>query len=49
LLDTYKRLEAPTTAEGFDAVSLVRAEGGDFTIEAPGLESAAATRYNPRE
>jgi predicted kinase len=31
---TAKRLEPPTAAEGFDAVHLVRAEGGEFTVEA---------------
>lgn len=43
---TAKRLEPPTLAEGFDAVHRVRAEGGDFTIEPPALESGAATGYN---
>jgi predicted kinase len=46
---TAKRLEPPTVAEGFEAVYLVRAEGGDFAIEAPGLETGAASRYNPPE
>ena len=30
---TAKRLEPPSLAEGFDAVHLVRAEGGEFTFE----------------
>lgn len=45
---TAKRLEPPTTAEGFDAVSLVRAEGGVFTVETPVLTSGASTGYNRR-
>jgi predicted kinase len=40
---TAKRLEPPALAEGFDAVHLVRAEGGNFTIETPRVESGAPT------
>jgi predicted kinase len=46
---TAKRLQPPTAAEGFDAVYGVRAEGGDFAIEAAALESTAETGYNRRQ
>ena len=42
---TAKRLEPPTVAEGFDAVYLVRAEGGDFEVVPPAcLDAPAPTR-----
>jgi predicted kinase len=40
---TAKRLEPPALAEGFEAVYLVRAEGGEFTFERDAVESPPAT------